>query len=62
MLKTERRITHYKKLKSSSVDGMEYFWSQAETLGDFMGPVRSWRRPGSDPAPAPASPPMHAPW
>ena len=39
VLKANRRITHFKKLKGSAVDDMEYFWSQAVTLGDLMGPV-----------------------
>lgn len=39
VLKANRRITHFKKLKGSAVDDMEYFWSQAVTLGDRMGPV-----------------------
>ncbi|MGK7312113.1 MAG: DUF72 domain-containing protein [Candidatus Longimicrobiales bacterium M2_2A_002] len=39
VLKANRRITHYKKLKGSAVEDMEYFWSQAETLEDRMGPV-----------------------
>lgn len=39
VLKANRRITHFKKLKGSAVDDMEYFWSQATTLGDMMGPV-----------------------
>ena len=39
VLKANRRITHFKKLKGSAVDDMEYFWSQATTLGDRMGPI-----------------------
>ena len=39
VLKANRRITHFKKLKGSAVEDMEYFWSQAETLEDRMGPV-----------------------
>jgi uncharacterized protein YecE (DUF72 family) len=39
VLKANRRITHFKKLKGSAVDDMEYFWSQATTLGDQLGPV-----------------------
>ena len=39
VLKANRRITHFKKLKGSALEDMEYFWSQAETLADRMGPV-----------------------
>jgi uncharacterized protein YecE (DUF72 family) len=39
VLKANRRITHFKKLKGSAIEDMEYFWSQAETLGHRMGPV-----------------------
>ncbi|MDX1674284.1 MAG: DUF72 domain-containing protein [Longimicrobiales bacterium] len=39
VLKANRRITHFKKLKGSATDDMEYFWSQAKTLGEMMGPV-----------------------
>ncbi len=39
VLKANRRITHFKKLKGSAVDDMEYFWSQAKTLEQKMGPV-----------------------
>lgn len=39
VLKANRRITHFKKLKGSAVDDMEFFWSQAVTLGERMGPV-----------------------
>lgn len=39
VLKANRRITHFKRLKGSAVEDMEYFWSQAETLGARMGPV-----------------------
>ena len=39
VLKANRRITHFKKLKGSAIEDMEYFWSQAETLEDRMGPV-----------------------
>ena len=39
VLKANRRISHFKKLKGSAVDDMEYFWSQARTLEGKMGPV-----------------------
>jgi uncharacterized protein YecE (DUF72 family) len=39
VLKANRRITHFKRLKGSAADDLEYFWSQAVTLGDRMGPV-----------------------
>lgn len=39
VLKANRRITHFKKLKGSAVDDMEYFWSQALTLEERLGPV-----------------------
>ena len=39
VLKANRRITHFKKLKGSATEDMEYFWSQAETLGDRLGPI-----------------------
>ncbi len=39
VLKANRRISHFKKLKGSATEDMEYFWSQAGTLGDKMGPV-----------------------
>lgn len=39
VLKANRRISHFKKLKDSAVEDMEYFWSQARTLDEKMGPV-----------------------
>jgi uncharacterized protein YecE (DUF72 family) len=39
VLKANRRISHFKKLKGTAVDDMEYFWSQAVTLGDRLGPI-----------------------
>lgn len=39
VLKANRQITHFKRLKPESIEPLEYFWSQATTLGDRMGPV-----------------------
>ena len=39
VLKANRRITHFKKLKGSATEDMDYFWSQATTLGDRLGPI-----------------------
>ena len=39
VLKANRRITHFKRLKGSAIEDMEYFWSQAVTLEDRLGPV-----------------------
>jgi uncharacterized protein YecE (DUF72 family) len=39
VLKANRRITHFKRLKGSATEDMEYFWSQAVTLEDRLGPV-----------------------
>lgn len=39
VLKANRRITHFKRLKGSATEDLEYFWSQASTLGDRLGPM-----------------------
>jgi uncharacterized protein YecE (DUF72 family) len=39
VLKANRQITHFKRLKPEAVEPMEYFASKAVTLGDRLGPV-----------------------
>lgn len=39
VLKANRQITHFKRLKPEAVEPLEYFWSKATTLGDRMGPI-----------------------
>ena len=39
VLKANRQITHFKRLKPEAVEPMEYFWSKATTLGDRLGPI-----------------------
>jgi uncharacterized protein YecE (DUF72 family) len=39
VLKANRQITHFKRLKPEAIEPLEYFWSQARTLGERLGPV-----------------------
>lgn len=39
VLKANRQITHFKRLKPEAIEPLEYFWSQATTLGDRLGPT-----------------------
>lgn len=39
VLKANRQITHFKRLKAEAIEPLEYFWSQATTLGDRLGPI-----------------------
>ena len=39
VLKANRQITHFKRLKDEALEPLEYFWSKATTLGDLLGPV-----------------------
>lgn len=39
VLKANRQITHFKRLKEPAYEPMEYFCSQATTLGERLGPV-----------------------
>lgn len=39
VLKANRQITHFKRLKPEAIEPLEYFWSQATTLGDRLGPI-----------------------
>ena len=39
VLKASRRITHFGRLKEGSRDSVEYLLSQAEGLGDSLGPI-----------------------
>ena len=39
VLKANRQITHFKRLKPEAVEPLEYFWSKARTLGDRLGPI-----------------------
>ena len=39
VLKANRQITHFKRLKAESIEPLEYFWSKARTLGNRLGPV-----------------------
>jgi len=39
VLKANRQITHFKRLKPEALEPMEYFWDRATTLGDRLGPI-----------------------
>lgn len=39
VLKANRQITHFKRLKEDAYEPMEYFCSRATTLGERLGPV-----------------------
>lgn len=39
ILKANRQITHFKRLKPEAVEPLEYFWSQATTLGTRLGAI-----------------------
>jgi uncharacterized protein YecE (DUF72 family) len=39
VLKANRQITHFKRLKPEAMEPLEYFWSRATALGDRLGPV-----------------------
>lgn len=39
VLKANRQLTHYKRMKPESYDPLAYFCSKATTLGDRLGPV-----------------------
>jgi uncharacterized protein YecE (DUF72 family) len=39
VLKANRQITHFKRLKPEAVEPMEYFWSKATTLQQRLGPI-----------------------
>ncbi|MBW3552516.1 MAG: DUF72 domain-containing protein [Gemmatimonadetes bacterium] len=39
VLKANRQITHFKRLKEDSYEPLDYFCSKAATLGDRLGPV-----------------------
>jgi uncharacterized protein YecE (DUF72 family) len=39
VLKANRQITHFKRLKPEAVEPMEYFWSKATTLDHRLGPI-----------------------
>ena len=39
VLKANRQITHFKRLKDDAIEPLEYFWSQASAIGDRLGPV-----------------------
>ena len=39
VLKANRQITHFKRLKEESYEPLEYFCDRATTLGDRLGPV-----------------------
>jgi uncharacterized protein YecE (DUF72 family) len=39
VLKANRQITHFKRLKDEAIEPMEYFCSQAAKLGDRLGPI-----------------------
>jgi len=39
VLKANRQITHFKRLKPEAIEPLEYFCSKATTLGDRLGPI-----------------------
>ena len=39
VLKANRQITHYKRLKDEAIEPLEYFCAQATRLGDRLGPI-----------------------
>ncbi len=39
VLKANRQITHFKRLKLEALEPLEHFWSQATTLGARLGPI-----------------------